>query len=562
MGLNRYKMCMPVQPINSANIASHLPAMAVLRGEVPAVVVPVGGQRYEQLTYRQLDAESDVLMRGLAHYGIQPGMRTVLMVTPGLDFFALTFALFKLGAVPVLIDPGMGLSSLSTCLAEAKPEAFIGIPKAHLARRLFRWARRTIRIRITAGPRFAIGMTVLDQVRRAGRSAPRQDIHEPAPEEAAAILFTSGSTGPPKGAVYTHAVFNAQVRMLEELYGIEPGEIDLCTFPLFALFAPALGMTAIVPKMDFTRPGRVDPANIFNSVRRFRVTNLFGSPALIDRVGRAGVEQGVKLPTVRRVISAGAPVSAAVIERFVQMLSPPAQLFTPYGATEALPVCSIGSDEILGNTRVQTDLGRGVCVGKPAPGVTVNIIRISDEPIGAWSDDLELSKGEIGEIAVTGPAVSKAYYNRPDAMAMAKIAGVDPAGFHHRMGDLGYLDEQGRLWMCGRKSHRVVTEHGTLFTVPCEAVFNTHPDVFRTALVGVGKPGIARPVLCVELEKRAGRIDRAGLKRELLELAQTQPHTKTIRDILFCARPFPVDIRHNAKIGREKLAHWAAKRLR
>jgi len=553
---------MPAQPVNSANIASHLPAMASLRGEVPAVVVPVAGHRYEQWTYAQLDAESDVLMRGLAHYGICPGMRTVLMVTPGLDFFALTFALFKLGAVPVLIDPGMGLSSLSRCLAEAEPQAFIGIPKAHLARGLFRWARCTIRIRITTGTRLALGMTTLHEIRRAGRTAPTQSIHGPAPDAPAAILFTSGSTGPPKGAVYTHAVFNAQVQMLKDLYGIEPGEIDLCTFPLFALFAPALGMTAIVPKMDFTRPGRVDPANIFDPIRRFGVTNLFGSPALIDRVGRAGAEQEVKLPTVRRVISAGAPVSAAVIERFVQMLSPPAQLFTPYGATEALPVCSIGSDEILGETRTQTDLGRGVCIGKPAPGVTVNIIRISDTPIGTWSDDLELPQGEIGEIAVKGPAVSRAYYNRADATALAKIAETDPAQFHHRMGDLGYVDEQGRLWMCGRKSHRVVTEHGMLFTVPCEAVFNTHPDVFRTALVGIGESGRAQPVLCVELEKHTKAIDQARLKRELLELGQTRPHTQAIRDILFCARPFPVDIRHNAKIGRDKLAHWAAKRLR
>ena len=115
--------------------------------------------------------------------------------------------------------------------------------------------------------------------------------------------------------------------------------------------------------------------------------------------------------------------------------------------------------------------------------------------------------GEIGEIVVKGPAVSKAYYNRPEATALAKVAGADAVGFHHRMGDLGYLDEQGRLWMCGRKSHRVVAEHGTLFTVPCEAVFNTHPNVFRTALVGVGKSGIARPVLCVELERHAAGID-------------------------------------------------------
>ena len=295
-----------MQRIDSTNIAAHLPAMARRRRDAVAVAFPVGAERYAQWTFAQLDAESDVIARGLAHYGVQPGMRTVLMVKPSLDFFAITFALFRLGATPVLIDPGMGVANLGACLAGAEPEAFVGIHKAHLARRLLRWGRETIRVNIVVGPRFAAGLTTLAQVRRAGRGGPSRGVYEPAPDAAAAILFTSGSTGPPKGAVYTHANFNAQVKALAELYAIEPGEIDLCTFPLFALFAPALGMTAIVPRMDFTRPGRVDPANIFNPIHRFGVTNLFGSPALIDRVGRAGVARGVKLPTLRRVISAGA----------------------------------------------------------------------------------------------------------------------------------------------------------------------------------------------------------------------------------------------------------------
>jgi acyl-CoA synthetase (AMP-forming)/AMP-acid ligase II len=188
--------------------------------------------------------------------------------------------------------------------------------------------------------------------------------------------------------------------------------------------------------------------------------------------------------------------------------------------------------------------------------VTVRIIRIEDEPIPEWSEDLLVADGEIGEIAVSGPIVTREYFNRPEATALAKIADPARGSFWHRMGDLGYRDGIGRIWFCGRKAHRVITPQGTLFTIPCEAVFNTHLRIARTALVGVGKPGSMRPVLCVEQ-----RRPDADLRRELLELGAKYPHTKSIQTILFHPS-FPVDIRHNAKIFREKLAVWAAKRLR
>ena len=271
----------------------------------------------------------------------------------------------------------------------------------------------------------------------------------------------------------------------------------------------------------------------------------------------------MKLPTLRRAISAGAPVPAKTLARFVAMLSPGAQVFTPYGATESLPVASIGSDEILGDTRAQTDLGKGVCVGQPVTGLIAKIIPITDEPIAAWSDDLELLTGEIGEIAVQAPQASRAYFSRAASTALAKIPTAD-GGFFHRMGDVGYLDASGRVWFCGRKAHRVVTPRGTLFTIPCEAIFSTHPAVFRTALVGVERAGEMQPVLCVELEKGTPGTPSATpeqLRQELLTLGAAHPLTRDIRTILFHPA-FPVDIRHNAKIFREKLAVWAAGRLR
>ena len=545
-----------------SNIAAYLPAMAQRRPLAPAIYFPQGKDRrgrvaYTHYTFAQLDRESNRIARGLEGVGIRRGTRTVLMAPPSLDFFALTFALFKVGAIPVLVDPGMGVKNLKACLAEAEPEAFIGIPKAHIARLLLGWGKATISTLLTVGPRLGWG----------GRSLSDFETYPTdyamaatAPEETAAILFTSGSTGVPKGAIYSHGNFLAQVEMLRRLYGIEPGEIDLPTFPLFALFAPALGMTSVIPDMDFTRPGSVDPRKIVAAVESFGVTGMFGSPALINRVGRYGQAQGIRLPSLRRVISAGAPVPAQVMERFAAMLDGDARIHTPYGATEALPVCSIDHREILDETRALTDRGRGVCVGRKVPGIAVEVIAIDDGPIAAWDESLKVADGVIGEIVVKGPQVTAAYENRPESTELAKMA--DPnGGFYHRMGDLGYRDELGRLWFCGRKSHRVVTQEATLFTIPCEAIFNTHPQVFRSALIGIGNPERQRPVICIELEEGVPKAEQARIRRELLELGARHELTAGIRDLLFHPA-FPVDIRHNTKIFREKLAVWAREQLR
>jgi acyl-CoA synthetase (AMP-forming)/AMP-acid ligase II len=557
------------------NIAVHLGLMARREPYRLAVVVPSGRDpagrvRYSHFTYRQLDQDSDHIASGLRSLGVAVGARAVVMVRPGLDFFSLVFALFKAGIVPVLIDPGIGLSSLGRCCREAAPEVFIGIPRALLAERVLGWGRATVRVRILVAPGRAragwLAAKTLEDLRRDGAENAAQGIERQESRsgvvstEAAAILFTSGSTGPPKGAVYTHAIFQAQVEYFRWLYAIEPGEIDLCTFPLFALFAPALGMTAVVPEMDPTRPARVNPARIFEAIEDFGVTSLFGSPALLKRLVQGAERASRRLPTLRRVISAGAPVSARILERLAPLLDPPAQVYTPYGATESLPVASIGSDEILGETRRLTDIGKGVCVGRPIDGLEARIIRISDDPIPRWSDDLVVSDGEIGEIVVAGPVVTREYLNRPEANSQAKIVDQPRDVLYHRMGDVGYRDLQDRLWFCGRKSHRVVLADETLFTIPCEGIYNAHPAVSRSALVGVSRGGKVVPVICIETSDRLSRRERWQLKAELLERAASFAHTRKIHEILFHPS-FPVDIRHNAKIFREKLAVWASRRL-
>jgi acyl-CoA synthetase (AMP-forming)/AMP-acid ligase II len=541
-----------------ANIAAAVSTMAAQQPDVPAIYFPgprgADGQRsYSQFTYAELDRESDLIAAGLNALGIEKGTRAALMVKPSLEFFALTFGIFKAGAVPVMIDPGIGLKNLKTCLGEAAPDAFIGIPPAHVARLVLGWARDSIRTVITVGRRWFWGGYTLEQV----RDAAQPDWQRPhtTVDDLAAILFTSGSTGVPKGVEYTHRTFLAQVELIRDMYSIKPGEIDLPTFPLFALFDPALGMTTVIPHMDFTKPASIDPAEVFEPVKRFGVTNMFGSPALLRTVGRAA--EGQSLPSLQRVISAGAPVPATVMESVLRALPDTARVHTPYGATECLPVCSISSAEVLGETREATDAGLGVCVGAPIPATVVRVIRISDDAIPTWSDDLVLPQGEIGEIVVKGEMVTRSYFRRDEATRLAKIREGDAVW--HRMGDLGRFDEAGRVWFCGRKAHRVILPERTMFTVPIEARFNTHPAVYRSALVGARLAGGITPVLCIEREPDVPGTD-AELLADLRERAATDPELNIITHFLMHSG-FPVDIRHNAKINRETLAVWATGKL-
>lgn len=570
----------------NANISRHLDRMAAEQPATAALKIPRGRTRegridYLTLSFAELAAEAEAWRARLEAAGVRRGDRALVMVRPGLPLIAAAFALFKLGAVPVIIDPGMGLRNFLTCVARSRPRVLVGIPLAQILSRLFRRAFRTVEIRVRVSRSLLARLTVdphPDLARpspaaEAARASPeatacrrlgdepreRRDLPGPppppvrsvgrpqecAPDDLAAILFTSGSTGAPKGVCYEHGMFEAQVRMIRETYRIQPGEIDLPLLPIFALFNPALGMTSVIPEMDAGRPAAADPAKLVQAIRQEGVTNSFGSPTLWRKIAAHCAEQGVALPSLRRVLCAGAPVPAD-LWRAAPAFLPNGELHSPYGATEALPVSSVSAAEI------EPDCVRGACVGRPLPGVTVKVVAMTAGPIRGLAEVRELPAGQIGELLVAGPMVTKGYDALPEATAAAKIPDSGaPGGVWHRLGDCGYADGEGRLWFCGRQVERVETAAGPMFTEPCEQVFRLHPRARRCALIA-GPDG---PALVAET-RVGGRADAERLACELRELGRMHPHTAAIHT--FCFRPhFPVDVRHNAKIHRLALAAWA-----
>jgi acyl-CoA synthetase (AMP-forming)/AMP-acid ligase II len=306
-------------------------------------------------------------------------------------------------------------------------------------------------------------------------------------------------------------------------------------------------MTTIVPEIDPRRPAEVDPAKIVQAIQQERVTNSFGSPTLWRKIGDHCRENKIKLPSLRRVLCAGAPVPATLWKNAALFL-PNGKLHSPYGATEALPVASVSADEIDPSSI------RGACVGRPVREIEIKIIAITDQPIATLAEARELAPGEIGEVIVRGPIVTKTYDALPAATAAAKIS--DGTAPWHRMGDCGYLDEARRLWFVGRKAERVETASATLHTEPCEQVFRSYPRATRCALVGIGPRGDQRPAIIAETTVKNSTEARA-LARALRALALVHPHTTAIKTFYFHPR-FPVDVRHNAKIHRLSLAQWAA----
>ena len=250
---------------------------------------------------------------------------------------------------------------------------------------------------------------------------------------------------------------------------------------------------------------------------------------------------------------AGAPVPTETIELLAKVKE--ADTYTPYGATEALPVTLMTGAEIVAAEDYCSRTGeQGTLVGKPIEAVSCRLVkRLTSDSI-SFSELEDVSPGEIGEVLVSGDNVSKQYLNLPEVNAKSKISNNDQ--IWHIVGDMAYRDEAGRIYFCGRKAHLVDTAERTYYSVPTERVFNQHPQVSRSALIELSDGEVAlvvepMPEFWPDTSKR-----RAQFSQELKDIGAEQDYTVGISRFFF-HESFPVDGRHNAKIFRDQLGSWA-----
>ncbi len=504
--------------------------------------------QYDTLDFGSLAARIDAYEHGLMEAGLRAAERVIMLVTPGADFLALSYAVMGRGAVPVFIDPGMGVDAVVACMREAEPSGFIGVPRAHLLRLKAGELFRSLRFSVVAGRFPPCGAMRLCDLRRPSAAPPT-----PVPRgdaDPALVAFTSGATGRPKGVVFTNRMLSEQLAVFRGQFGFRGGDQDLPLLPVFSLFTAALGVGSIFPPLDPSRPLSLVPAQIIRVMRDLGNQTSFGSPALWSKIGEYCRQTGATLPQLRRVFMAGAPVSQTTID-LVKAACPQAESFTPYGATEALPVTIASADDLWQDQPVLAVTGeQGTPVGRAIEGVALRVVQsLTGQPVVPLVDCPERV---IGEIVVSGDTVSREYLRRPEATATSKIHDGDRVW--HRMGDMGYLDAGSQLYFCGRKAHVVSTPDHTFHSVPVENVFNRHPQVSRTALIEVaGGPALAVEPAAWPLTPQA----RQTLAAELRAVGEGDPVTAAIRRFYF-HQSFPVDARHNAKIFRDRLGAWAA----
>ncbi|GAA2592997.1 MULTISPECIES: AMP-binding protein [Streptomyces] len=487
------------------------------------------------VTFARLVAGCREAARAFERAGVRRGHKAVTMTGDPYHLFTTVHGLLAVGAVPVLVDPGLPRAALRQCLDEVAPEVFVGQPLAHLGRTALGWARGHVRTAVVTGASVP-GLRRRLPVPRARQG--RTPSPPPAPDDLALIAFTSGSTGIPKGAEYHHSTLVGQAETLARLVGTD-GTLFAGFLPV-VLLGPLLGHTTVAPAVSHRAPARTPPARLVRPLLEHRTDVVVGSPAVLGLLAEHCARRRLTLDSVDRVISFGAPLRAGLADALHAVLRPDAQVLSAYGATECLPVSAVSTTEARSP-------GTGTCVGRPLDGVVARI--------------LDAGPDGVGEIAVTGGNVSPAYHARPEATAAAKT--VTDQGVQHRTGDMGTIDEAGRIWFHGRRSHRVLGTDHVLTTEDVEAAADTVPGVRRSALVGVGEPGRQRAVLCVELTARApGRgAGRGAVVAAVRELLDRRPEGRHVTAVL--VHPgFPTDIRHNSKINRERLADWAARRPR
>lgn len=502
------------------------------------------------VSFAALDERIRDLAAGLAASGVRPGDRVALLVPPGADLTAVVYACWRIGAVIIVADAGLGVAGMGRALRGAAPDHVVGITRGLALAAVMRVPGRRISIdppsRVTHA---ALGVASgLDAIAALGHGRPLPP--EPAADAECAVLFTSGATGPAKGVVYRHDQIRAQLHLLITAYDITADDRLVAAFAPFALYGPALGIGAAVPDMDVTSPGTLTASALADAVAAVDATIVFASPAALGNIVATQADltgsQRAALGHVRLVMSAGAPVPATLL-RAVQLLVPHAELHTPYGMTEALPVADISLADVDA-----AGPGNGVCVGRPLPGVDVAISALAAD--GTADSPLTDDTGVTGEICVRAAHV-KDRYDR--LWATERDSSRNPGW--HRTGDVGHLDDAGRLWIEGRLVHVVTTADGPVTPVCLEQRVLGLAGVQAAAVVGVGPVGTQQAVVVVVPSDSSRRLPFA--RRDALAPPALSGAVRGVADVRVAAvlitAALPVDIRHASKVDRARVARWA-----
>lgn len=563
----------------------HLETLADSPETALVELAPSSGPSPRVVPWRLLARRVREIAAGLAATGVRAGDRVSLVVPPGADLTAVLYACLRLGAVVVVADAGLGLRGLTRAVRGARPDVVVGAVPGLSAARALGWPGRRISV-TPLPPALARPLGVEHSlVDLAELGASHALPPAPGPDDTAAVLFTSGSTGPAKGVVYTHAQLAAACAALATQYDLGPGTGLVAGFAPFALLAPGLGARTAIPAMDVTSPRTLTASAVADAAAAVEATVLFLSPAALANVVATAdaltAEQRTGLGSVRTFLSAGAPVPADLLARAAELL-PHATPHTPYGMTECLVVTDITLDEIraaggaaerharLGgadgpggsggphgpDTPGGPDGPGGVCVGRPAAGAQVRIAALDahGDATGEPSTEPDLT----GEVVVSAPHLKQGY-DRLHLTDRASARGTPTgpggaAGRWHRTGDVGHLDAEGRLWVEGRLAHVVVTAGGVVTPVGVEQRVDAVAGVARSALVGVGPRGAQVLVAVLELDG-TGR-HRPVLAEPALAAAVRSAAGRPLAAVLVVPR-MPTDVRHNSKIDRTRLAAWA-----
>ncbi|MBF0225635.1 MAG: AMP-binding protein [Desulfobacterales bacterium] len=535
---------------NNTNFSSYIKNITRVTPFKRAIISPsyidkYGRTLYSHITFMQLDQESDLLCYQFEKAGIKKGMLTILMAKPSIEFFLSLFALFKIGAIPIIPYATKNIKGIIQYLKGVNASAFIGTPFYQLLRFVHPIAFKNIETSITIKPGKIWKKSSSSNYSFANKSYPANEANK---DDVIAIFLTPGITEPIKGVEYTHGMLGFNAHILKSLYGITYEETALTPFILMSLLNIAIGITAVIPKMDMFNISKTNPETIIDLLKDAGITILQTYPAFFDKLSSYCKLKGIRLSSLKRADSIGADVYPTDLKEFSKFMQKKAGLSSIYGSIEAMVINAAECDDSFYETIKNTQKGFGICIGLPINGVDVRLIKITDGPIGILTEHLLMSRGEIGEIIVKGPNVSKSYFKNPEYDTIHRAQ--DGNDIWYRTGDIAWMDKSGRLWYCGRKNERVVTQEGTLYTIPCEAIFNNHPYVKKTALVGVGPTHKQTPVICVELEKIEN--EHAKVEKELKEIAKTTIITENIKLFIFL-KSIPVDKYNGTKILRDKL---------